>query len=45
VNKRIVSTTGIGDDFAKTALDLPAELDITDKLFWEVWKEAVSKGA
>ena len=41
--KRIVNTIGIGDDFAKTALELPAELDITDRLFWPVWKEAVKK--
>ncbi len=38
-----VSTIGIGDDFAKTSLDLPAELDITDKLFWQVWKDSVNK--
>ena len=38
--RRKVSTVGIGDDFAKTALNLPAEFDITDKLFWEEWKKA-----
>ena len=40
-SRRIVNTVGIGDDFAKTALELPAEIDITDKLFWPTWKEAV----
>jgi hypothetical protein len=40
--RRIVNTVGNGDDFAKTALDLPAEIDITDKLFWEEWKNALS---
>jgi len=39
--RRLVSTVPLGEDFAKTALDLPADFDITDKLFWEVWKEAV----
>ena len=38
VQKRIVHTVGVGDDFAKTVLNLPAEFDITDKLFWEVFK-------
>ncbi len=38
-----VSTTGIGDDFAKTALDLPSELDITNILFWDVWKQALKE--
>lgn len=38
-----VSTVGIGDDFAKTSLDLPPEFDITDKLFWTEWKKALTK--
>lgn len=42
--KRIVNTIGTGDDFAKTALNIPAEFDITNKLFWEEWKEVVRKG-
>lgn len=42
-NRRIVNTVGVGDEFAKTALELPAELDITDRLFWPIWKEAVQK--
>ncbi len=40
----VVNTDGIGDDFAKTALNLPSELVITNRLFWDVWKEAVRKG-
>lgn len=42
--KRVVSTRGVGDEFAGTALNLPDEFDITDKLFWEVWKDLVKKG-
>lgn len=38
-----INTEAIGDEFAKTALGLPTELDFTDKLFYEVWKEAVEK--
>lgn len=41
INSRIVMTDMVGDDFAKTAIDIPRELDITDKLFYEVWREAV----
>lgn len=43
IERRTVSTVGIGDDFAKTALGLPAEFDITNRLFWSVWKEELSK--
>jgi len=39
--RRMVNTVGFGDDFAKTALNIPAEFDITDKLFWECWKNAI----
>jgi hypothetical protein len=39
--KRVVLTDSIGDDFAKTSLGLPKELDITNKLFYEVWIDAV----
>lgn len=42
-SQRIVLTDSIGDDFAKTALGLPAELDITNKLFAEVWKAALDE--
>lgn len=41
VEKRFVNTSLVGDEMTKTALNLPAQLDITDRLFWEVWKEAV----
>lgn len=40
---RYVYTLGIGDDFAKTSLGLPQKLDITDKLFWEVWLAAFKR--
>ncbi len=40
--KRVIITESIGEDFAKTSLGLPRELDITNKLFWEVWKEALA---
>jgi hypothetical protein len=42
---RIVNTAAVGDEMAKTALGLPAKLDFTDKLFYEVWKDALSKVA
>lgn len=40
-----VDLRGVGDDFGKTAIFDPdiKELDITDKLFYEVWKEALDK--
>lgn len=38
-----VSTEAIGDEFAKTALGLPAELDITNRLFYDVWIEALAR--
>jgi hypothetical protein len=41
--KYTVSTEAIGDEFAKTALGLPKELDITDRLFYEVWLEALQE--
>jgi hypothetical protein len=43
VIKYAVSTVGIGDDFAKTALNIQPEFDITDKLFWTEWKNAIKK--
>lgn len=41
----VVNVRGIGDDFAKSPLlgDDIKELDITDKLFYEVWREAIDK--
>jgi hypothetical protein len=38
-----VSTEAIGDDYAKSSLGLPIELDITDRLFYEVWIEALEQ--
>lgn len=43
IERRTVSTVGIGDDFAKTALGLAPSFDITNRLFWEAWKEEVKK--
>ena len=43
VERRTVSTIGIGDDFAKTSLGLSSSFDITNRLFWEVWREEVKK--
>lgn len=41
---RVVWTDAVGDDYAKTSYnDMPKMLDITNKLFFEVWKEAVTK--
>lgn len=36
------NTEAIGDEFAKTAFGLPKELDFTDRLFYEVWMEAIA---
>ena len=43
IQKRIVNTAGVGDDFAKSGIGLTEPFDITNKLFWEVWKDEVSK--
>lgn len=47
VNKqrRIVSPTGQGDDYAKSNIGLTLDMDVTDKLFYEVWREAVKTAA
>jgi hypothetical protein len=40
--QRVVWTDADGDDYAKTSYyGMPRTLDITDKLFFEVWKQAV----
>lgn len=39
----LVSTDAIGDDFAKSNLGLTGDIDITDGLFYEVWKDKVRK--
>lgn len=38
-----VSTEQVGDEYAKSNLGLKAELDITDRLFYDVWREAIAK--
>jgi hypothetical protein len=40
--KYLVSCDAIGDDFAKSNIGLKGEFDITDKLFYTVWKEQVA---
>jgi len=37
----LVSFDAIGDDYAKSNLGLTGEIDITDRMFYEVWKEKV----
>lgn len=40
----LVSTVGTGeDDFAKSNLGLVTEMDITERLFYEVWKDELRK--
>ncbi len=41
----VVSTEAVGDEFAKSPLlgDYAKEFDITDKLFYAVWKEMLEK--
>ena len=41
--KYLVSTEQIGDDYAKSNIGLSCEMDITDKLFYDVWKQEVKK--
>ena len=43
ITKYLVSTDSIGDDFAKSNLGLKGEFDITDKLFYEIWKEQIKR--
>jgi hypothetical protein len=38
-----VSTEALGDDFAKSNLGLKGEFDITDRLFYDVWKEKLKE--
>lgn len=38
-----VSTSNIGDEFARTSLDLPKDFDITNKSFARVWTDLVNK--
>jgi len=41
--KYIVDTEAVGDDYAKSNLGLKESLDITDRLFYDVWKEKVKQ--
>lgn len=41
--KYLVSTEQVGDDYAKSNIGLKCEMDITDKLFYDVWKAEVTK--
>jgi len=38
-----VTTEAIGDDFAKSNLGLTGEFDITNQLFYEIWKNRVQQ--
>jgi len=42
-NDRIVYTDAVGDDYAKTSIKLPKSFNITNRLFFEVWKEYTDK--
>jgi hypothetical protein len=39
----IVNTDQVGDEFAKSNIGLSKPFDITDRLFYEVWKEEIKK--
>lgn len=39
----LVSTDAVGDDFAKSNIGLTGDIDITDGLFYEIWKDRVKK--
>lgn len=39
--KYLVDTDVVGDDFAKSNIGLSGQMDITNRLFYEVWKEKV----
>ena len=41
--KYIVDTEAVGDDFAKSNLGLKGQFDITDRLFYNVWRERVKQ--
>jgi len=38
----VVDTDAVGDDFAKSNIGLTGQMDITDRMFYEVWKEKLS---
>lgn len=39
----VVDTDAIGDDFAKSNIGLMGQMDITDRMFFEVWKEKLKQ--
>lgn len=39
----LVNTEQMGDEYAKSNIGLSCEMDITNKLFYDVWKEEVDK--
>lgn len=39
----IVDTDAVGDDFAKSNIGLTGQMDITDRMFYEVWKEKLKQ--
>lgn len=41
--KYVVSFDAVGDDYAKSNIGLKGTIDITDRLFYEVWKEKVTQ--
>lgn len=43
ITKYLVSCDAIGDDFAKSNLGIVGEIDITDRLFYEVWKDKIKE--
>lgn len=42
--KYTVNTDAVGDDYAKSAIGMPRHFDITNQLFYQVWKELVNNG-
>lgn len=44
-HKYLAYTDSVGDDFAGSALMLPQQIDHTNKLFFEVWREKLAESA
>lgn len=42
-NERVCITSAIGDDYAKTAFNLPEKINIQNKLFFVEWKRLVAE--
>lgn len=43
VTRRMVNPAGVGDDFGRSSIGLTEPFDITDRLFWEVWRDEIKK--